>query len=45
LGDQIEVVEMDGTCGTYGRIVHIQGLVGNPKESDHLEDLGADGSI
>ena len=34
-----------GHVARMGGIVHIQGLVENPKESSHLEDLGTDDSI
>jgi hypothetical protein len=32
-------------CGTYGEEIHIVFWLGNLKEQDHLEDLGADGRI
>ena len=37
---------MGKTCGTYGeRSSAYRVLVGNLREEDHLEDLGADGRI
>jgi hypothetical protein len=35
--------EMGGTCGTTGREEHEYVLVGNLKETGHLEDMGVDG--
>jgi hypothetical protein len=40
MGDQIKNYEMGGTCGTYGGGERfIEGLCGNPKERDHLDNL------
>jgi hypothetical protein len=45
-GDQVENTEMGRTYGTYGeRKSAYRVLVGNLREEDHLEDLGADGRI
>jgi len=35
--------EMGGKCSTTGREEHESVLVGNLKETDHLEDMGVDG--
>ena len=37
--------EMGEVCRTYGEDYCIQGLMGNPEESDHLEGLVANGRI
>jgi hypothetical protein len=34
---------MGGVCGTHGGEVHTEFRQGNPRELDHLEDLGVDG--
>jgi len=37
---------MGGACSTYGRgEVHTGWWLGNPRERDHLEDSGLDGTI
>jgi hypothetical protein len=37
--------EMGEACRTYGEDECTQGLMGNPEESDHLEDLVVYGRI
>ena len=45
-GDQIKKNEMGGARNMYGgEERRIQGLVGKPRERDHLEDPGVDGRI
>jgi hypothetical protein len=36
---------MDGACSTHERNEYIKYLVGNLKERDNSENLGADGKI
>jgi len=44
LGDQIEKNEVGGACSMCGGEKRcIQGLVGRPEESAHLEGLSVDG--
>jgi len=43
--DEIKEDEMGGACGTYEVVKYMQGFgCETPKERDHLENLGVDGS-
>ena len=41
-GDQLQMNEMGGACGTYGGEVRAEFWWGDLRERDHLEDPGVD---